>query len=93
MESLASKTISTKGRSSAPVGQFVNDCHTFLLAKENWAERAAGHGWNDLELFGCCRRPLYQTRDPHLGECPSDEACQCVNTAEVARTFRDCETA
>jgi hypothetical protein len=38
--------------------QFINDCHTFLLAKENWAERAAGHGWNDLELFGCCRRPL-----------------------------------
>ena len=34
--------------------QFINDCHTFLLAKENWAERAAGHGWNDLELFGCC---------------------------------------
>ena len=38
--------------------QFINDCHTFLLAKENWAERVAGHGWNDLELFGCCRRPL-----------------------------------
>ena len=38
--------------------QFINDCHRFLLAKENWAERAAGHGWNDLELFGCCRRPL-----------------------------------
>jgi hypothetical protein len=28
------------------------------MAKENWAGRAAGHGWNDLELFGCCRRPL-----------------------------------
>jgi hypothetical protein len=38
--------------------QFISDCHTFLLAKENWAERAAGHNWNDLELFGCCRRPL-----------------------------------
>jgi hypothetical protein len=38
--------------------QFINDCHKFLVAKENWAERAAGHGWNDLELFGCCRRPL-----------------------------------
>jgi hypothetical protein len=38
--------------------QFITDCHTFLLAKENWAERAAGHGWNDLELFGCCPRPL-----------------------------------
>ena len=38
--------------------QFINDCHAFLLAEEHWAERAAGHGWNDLELFGCCRRPL-----------------------------------
>jgi hypothetical protein len=38
--------------------QFINDCHTFLMAKENWAERAAGLGWDDLELFGCCRRPL-----------------------------------
>jgi hypothetical protein len=28
------------------------------MNKENWAERAAGLGWNDLELFGCCRRPL-----------------------------------
>jgi hypothetical protein len=38
--------------------QFINDCHTFLMAKESWAERATGHGWNDLELFGCCPRPL-----------------------------------
>jgi hypothetical protein len=38
--------------------QFINDCHRFLLAEENWAERAAGYGWSDLELFGCCRRPL-----------------------------------
>jgi hypothetical protein len=38
--------------------QVITDCHTFFLAKENWAERAAGHGWNDVELFGCCRRPL-----------------------------------
>jgi hypothetical protein len=28
------------------------------MAKENWAERAAELGWHDLELFGCCRRPL-----------------------------------
>jgi hypothetical protein len=34
------------------------DCHAFLLAKENWAERAAAHSWTDLELFGCCRCPL-----------------------------------
>jgi hypothetical protein len=38
--------------------QFINDCHTFLMAKENWAERAVGLGWDDFELFGCCRRPL-----------------------------------
>ena len=38
--------------------QFINDCHKFLMAEENWAERSVGHGWNDLELFGCCRRPL-----------------------------------
>jgi hypothetical protein len=38
--------------------QFINDCHTFLCAKENWAERAAVLGWNDLQLFGCCPRPL-----------------------------------
>jgi hypothetical protein len=48
---------SHQGPSAVPAHrwrQFINDCHTFLLAKENWAERAAGHGWNDLELFGCC---------------------------------------
>jgi hypothetical protein len=44
--------------SEARARQFINDCHTFLLAKETWAERADEHGWNDLELFGCCRRPL-----------------------------------
>jgi hypothetical protein len=38
--------------------QFVNDCHRFLTAKENWAERAAALGWKDLQLFGCCPRPL-----------------------------------
>jgi hypothetical protein len=38
--------------------QFINDCHTFLMAKENWAERSAGLGWHDFELFGCCRHPL-----------------------------------
>jgi hypothetical protein len=24
--------------------QFINDCHTFLMAKENWAERVTGRG-------------------------------------------------
>jgi hypothetical protein len=38
--------------------QFINDCHKFLIAKEDGAERVAELGWNDLELFGCCRRPL-----------------------------------
>jgi hypothetical protein len=28
------------------------------MAKENWAERAAGLGWDDLQLFGCSGRPL-----------------------------------
>ena len=46
--------------------QLINDCHTFLLAKENWAERAPGHGWNDLELFGCCRRPLERLGNARL---------------------------
>jgi hypothetical protein len=38
--------------------QFISDCHKFFMAKENWAERAVELGWHDLELFGCCRRPL-----------------------------------
>jgi hypothetical protein len=38
--------------------QFISDCHTFLMAKENWAARAVELGWNELELFGCCRHPL-----------------------------------
>jgi hypothetical protein len=25
---------------------------------ENWTERAAELGWSDLQLFGCCLRPL-----------------------------------
>jgi hypothetical protein len=46
--------------------QFINDCHKFLSAKENWAERAAGHGWNDLELFGCCRRQRASDQSRHV---------------------------
>ena len=38
---------------------FLGDCHSFLSASENWAERAATLGWNALALFGCHRdRPL-----------------------------------
>jgi hypothetical protein len=32
--------------------QFLGDCHSFLSSSENWAERAAALGWNDLALFG-----------------------------------------
>ena len=42
---------------------FLGDCHSFLSSSENWAERAAMLGWDDLALFGCHRtRPL-----EHLG--------------------------
>jgi hypothetical protein len=38
---------------------FLGDCHSFLNSSENWAERAAAHGWNALALFGChWTRPL-----------------------------------
>jgi hypothetical protein len=41
----------------------LGDCHGFLNSSENWAERAATLGWDDLALFGCHRtRPL-----EHLG--------------------------
>src|SRR5262249_17269155 len=43
--------------------QFVGDCHNFLNASENWAERAAELGWDARALFGCHRNyPLM-----HLG--------------------------
>jgi hypothetical protein len=39
--------------------QFLTDCVRFVSSSENWAERAAELGWNDLTLFGCrCTRPL-----------------------------------
>jgi len=39
--------------------QFVDDCRSFLLAKEKWAERAAALDWNAYALFGCRTvRPL-----------------------------------
>jgi len=61
--------------------QFINDCHTFLLAEENWAERAAGHGWNDLELFGCCRRPLERLGNAGL--------LWAINGGKVVELHRD----
>jgi hypothetical protein len=43
--------------------EFVTDSHKFLTEDENWAERAANLGWDELALFGCFRaRPL-----DHLG--------------------------
>jgi hypothetical protein len=37
----------------------LGDCNNFLTSAENWAERAAGLGWDALALFGCRRhRPL-----------------------------------
>ena len=40
--------------------QFVNDCHVFLVAEENWAARAASLGWDAPSLFGCRpSRPLH----------------------------------
>jgi hypothetical protein len=35
--------------------QFINDCHTW---RKKTGPSATGLGWNDLQLFGCCRRPL-----------------------------------
>jgi hypothetical protein len=38
---------------------FVDDCQRFLLAKDNWAERAAMLDWDAHALFGCRTiRPL-----------------------------------
>jgi hypothetical protein len=43
--------------------QFVNDCHVFITAPENWPIRARALGWDTVSLFGCCStRPL-----DHLG--------------------------
>jgi hypothetical protein len=43
--------------------QFVNDCHVFMTAPENWSIRARALGWDTVSLFGCCStRPL-----DHLG--------------------------
>jgi hypothetical protein len=39
--------------------QFVADCKNFLSSSENWANRAAGLGWDAMALFGCApKRPL-----------------------------------
>jgi hypothetical protein len=37
MESLASKAIEYQRKFPRIGGQFINDCHRFLLAEENWA--------------------------------------------------------
>src|SRR6476619_3568187 len=39
--------------------QFLEDSKNFLSPSENWAERAAGLGWDAMALFGCApKRPL-----------------------------------
>jgi hypothetical protein len=38
--------------------RFVDDCVSFLAAKESGAERAATLGWDDLALFAARTRPL-----------------------------------
>ena len=35
--------------------QLINDCHKFLAAEDNWAERVAMFGWDAFALFGCHR--------------------------------------
>jgi hypothetical protein len=62
--------------------QLINDCHKFLAADENWAERAATLGWNALALFGCYRtRPL-----EHLG---SAGLLWAINGGKLVELHRD----
>ena len=62
--------------------QFVSDCHSFLNASENWAERAAKLGWNTTALFGCHRNyPLM-----HLG---SAGLLWAVNGGKLVELHRD----
>ena len=62
--------------------QLINDCHKFLAAEENWAERAAVLGWDAFALFGCHRsRPL-----EHLG---SAGLLWAVNGGKLVELHRD----
>jgi len=62
--------------------QFLGDCHHFLSSPENWTERAAGLGWDDLTLFGCRRtRPL-----EHLG---SAGLLWAINGGKLVELHRD----
>jgi hypothetical protein len=61
---------------------FLGDCHRFLNSSENWAERAAAHGWNALALFGChWTRPL-----EHLG---SAGLLWAINGGKLVELHRD----
>jgi hypothetical protein len=62
--------------------QLINDCHKFLAAEENWAERAAVLGWDAFALFGCHRiRPL-----DHLGRAG---LLWAVNGGKLVELHRD----
>jgi hypothetical protein len=62
--------------------QLINDCHKFLAAEENWAERAAMFGWDAFALFGCHRsRPL-----EHLG---SAGLLWAINGGNLVELHRD----
>jgi hypothetical protein len=62
--------------------QLINDCHKFLAAEENWAERAAMFGWDAFALFGCHRsRPL-----EHFG---SAGLLWAINGGKLVELHRD----
>jgi hypothetical protein len=62
--------------------QLIDDCHKFLAADENWAERAAILGWDAFALFGCHRsRPL-----EHLG---SAGLLWAINGGKLVELHRD----
>ena len=68
---------------------FLADCHAFLTAPANWAERAASLGWNALDLFGSHRtRPLDHLGSAGLlwtvkGDVLVDLHCDCAVIEDV----------
>jgi hypothetical protein len=62
--------------------QLINDCHKFLAAEENWAERAAVLGWDAFALFGCHRSRLLE----HFG---SAGLLWAINGGKLIELHRD----
>ena len=61
---------------------FVDDCQRFLVANDNWAERAAMLDWDAYALFGCRTfRPL-----EHLA---SAELLWAINGGKLVELHRD----